>query len=88
MIEINIQRKKDKKKVTGDQKHNEDQGYVDRLCTYTGLESSEANIAQCTLENFAKLKACELKAFIGARHRTLKKEDISALKRPQGWKAL
>ncbi|KAL7536957.1 hypothetical protein ACHAXR_007505 [Thalassiosira sp. AJA248-18] len=87
-IEIEIQRKKDEKKATADQKRNEDQGYVDRLCTYAGLESSEANVAQCTLEHFAKLKAGELKAFIGARHKTLKKEDISTLKRPQGRKAL
>ena len=69
-MEIEVQRKEDRKKARVDRKKNDAIAVDERLCSLASLEYSEANIAKCELKHFAQLKAPELRTFIVARHET------------------
>ena len=78
-------RKEERGQAKVDQKRNEDQAMVGKLCSLAELEPSEENVGKCELKHFAQLNSPFLKDFILARHPTLKKAcDISHLKKPRG----
>mmetsp|Transcript_20379 Transcript_20379/g.33260 ORF Transcript_20379/g.33260 Transcript_20379/m.33260 type:complete len:155 (-) Transcript_20379:121-585(-) len=83
-IELEMKQKVERANDKVNQKRDEDQDRVAKLCEYAQLPPSEDNVAKCEMENFAKLLAPQLKAFILSRHpSTTPAITFSKLKKPR-----
>ena len=81
LIDLELQRVAAVKSAKADRIRAEDQTMVDQLCAASNVESSEDNVANCTLEQLSKYNAPELRSWILARHPTHRnKKDINHLK--------
>ena len=86
-IDHELQRKEQLIQSKTNQKVNEDQSLMSKLCAMMKVDASEKNVGQCELEHSYKLKATEQKAFSITHHPAFTKLlDVAHLKKSKGRK--